>query len=283
MQLSDKNTGSGHSQTSVEAPSYHRVCWKGTRCVSEALKMVVADYLSAHYVRSVAHLARQSGVPYTTVRRIVQGQGTADLSTVNLILGVVLNQAEHLEFISVYYPECYSMLATTFSAIKVRSIDRSSGSPPVDPALNYIMHICSAREGTCQQKVMDQIKDRYGVHGLRSFEAMLEADYLKIVEGHVYVRWDRFQNSSYESILLKIKSLTSIFNPSHLGTDAALIGLVSEYVSEEGLRLIKQAGQEYLRKVGQVHQKYKGKDMIYYLGVMQNIYDRTAEASQVYS
>ena len=277
---SDKRGDNGMTPASHE-DSLVRFSWAQAGSVAAALKQVVTEYLEQQSVRSVAYLARKSGIPYTTVRRIVQEQGRADLATINSILNVIMERDEHLMFIRFYYPDCYHMLASTFSPSRVEPRKKCSRSAPFDPAANSIVRICADPEGVLEDEARSQIKEQYGGHGLKRYESLKRNGYLAVKGAKVYLKSERFELNTAASILLRIQILTDIFNVRHIGTDAAMIGLMSEYVSDEGLALLKAAGKEYLRKVLQAQHKHKGKELIYYLGVMQNIYDQADDiASQ---
>ena len=81
--------------------------------LAEALKLEIDKYLSERPNRSIASLARKSGLAYSTVRRMAQGEAQPELSTVITILGATLGRDGFITFLKSYFPkeaQCSNLL-----------------------------------------------------------------------------------------------------------------------------------------------------------------------------
>lgn len=256
--------------------------WQQARSVGAAMQLVITAYINQKAVRSIASLARASGVPYTTVRRIRYGLGQADLATINPILRVVMSSDEYLAFMHRYYSQAYQVLAAIYAPPPPAG-GNGGRKPAYDAAANAIVQLCAARDGIEEAELKAFIKEHYGAQGTAHYAMVLKGGYLEIKGTRVYLQWSRFRERTLAILLKEIEILTHLFSRKNLGTDAALLGLISENVSHQGLGLLKAAGQTYLHQVREAQEKYQGRDMVYCLGMMQNIFgaaDRLGIARQ---
>lgn len=251
------------------APPEEAYDWQQATSVAAAMQLVITGYIKQNAVRNIASLARSSGVPYTTVRRMRYGLGKADLATIHPILRVVMAGGEYLAFMQRYYPATYQALLAIYAP---RPEQAGGRKPPYDAAANAIIQLCAARDGIEAVELKTFIKEHYGAQGAEHYAMVLRGGYLEIKGTRVYLQWSRLSERTLASLLKEIELLTHMFSPQDLGTDAALLGLISEYVSHQGLGLLKAAGQTYLHKVREAQEKYQGRDMVYCLGLMQNIF-----------
>ena len=239
------------------------------RALSLDLQQAVEAYMSRSSVRSVAFVARKSGLPYSTVRRVVQGEGTPTFSTVIAILSVIMDCDGLLEFIQKYFPECYEILSLTFA----------HGDRPVvydaklkqylhDPLCHHILHLCSCNTGTTVSKV----EQMFGELGVRKLQAMIDDGYITLDGQELRVGSQGLHPQSPESLLNHIDVLTQIFDARNLGTEAALLAIVSESVSLKGLAQIKEAGLNYSKKVDHVRTTHGG-SIPFFIGLIQTMVD----------
>ncbi|MCY4380227.1 MAG: hypothetical protein OXC40_01470 [Proteobacteria bacterium] len=255
-----------HSQSSLTSKE-----WQRERDATQALRIAVSDYLSQSSVRSVAYLARKSGVPYSTVRRIAQGRGTADIAKVIPILGVIMERKEYLAFVKVFYPQLYHVLQNTFTPNQQPSHDQHKNHS-FDPAANYILHLCIGEQGMSKEDVRMKVKMRYGHYGLTRLRDLEAAGYLVMLPDKSRLKCDKFKKPTATSVLQNIELLTNLFNTNYLDTDLATLDFVTEKVNHKGLSLIKQAGIDYLKKVVITQQKHAGGDLHFFVTLMQNLY-----------
>ena len=258
--------------------------WWEEQEVRKALYISVNDYLAQSSVRSVAFLARKSGVSYSTVRRIVQGKGEADLSSLIPLLKVVLNPEECLAFIQRFYPGFYQILESTFTQDPLEEGDAfHSSKNHLDHAANFILHLCAGEEGMKEEVLMKQVLERFGRYGMRRIEFLKGAQYLVIKEGHVYLDAHKLKQTSVDSVLQNICEMTETFNPDHLGSEAATLGIVMHSLSQQGLLLLKQAGVEYMKNVMAAYSEHRGGDKIFYMALMQNLHEGGLSFNSVHS
>lgn len=236
--------------------------------LADALKNEIDQYLSERPNRSVASLARKSGLAYSTVRRIAQGEAQPELSTVITILGAILGRDGFISFLKNYFPKEGAVFENHFSTTQKFS-DEELDFFLRDEISNFIIHLSCTRHGTH----IDTIKRLLGERGMNKLDNLIDAGYIdKRPDGKIWFYKESFAYTNFETFLISNAIHTRLFDIKNIGTDAALLAHQTETVDEEGLKQIKQAGLEYLNKIMEIKKKRPG-SIPFFVTLMQNIYD----------
>ena len=232
--------------------------------ISSELQQLVQRYIDKSSIRSVAFLSRKAQLPYTTVRRVACGEGNPDFETVIAILNVIVDKEIIMKFISKYFPDHYKILDGTFSTTMNESSD-DYDHYPYDEISNHILHLCSTSIGSN----IDTITSLFGANGIKKLDNLIKNGLIERNQQRLIVTSDH--DLPVEKSLRNFEIFARIFDVENLGTNAALLCLVSEKTNQLGLVKIKQASEDYLKKARQVQKKNKGV-IPFYLGLMHNLY-----------
>lgn len=236
--------------------------------LAEALKLEIDTYISARPNRSIASLARKSGLAYSTVRRMAQGEAQPELSTVITILGAILGREGFINFLKEHFPKEGAFFESHFSTTQKFS-DEELDFFLRDELSNYIIHLSCTRHGT----TVEAIRRILGERGIRKLENLIEAGYIdKRADGKIWFYKESFAYTNFETFLISNAIHTRIFDVSNLGTEAALLAHQTETIDAEGLRKVKQAGMAFLNEIMEIKKKHPG-PIPFFVTLMQNIYD----------
>ena len=147
-----------------------------TEELSVKVKEIIDTYIDGHRSRSIATLARASGVSYTTLRRFAQKEGQPTAEPVLKIADTVLKPEEKLNFVSKFFPEIASTLRLS------EDEGRSAGSYPEsfktffnrDP-YNFILNLAHNDKGV----TYEDINRLCGTKGLEAFQELIDQQILK--------------------------------------------------------------------------------------------------------
>lgn len=236
--------------------------------LAEALKLEIDKYLSERPNRSIASLARKSGLAYSTVRRMAQGEAQPELSTVITILGATLGRDGFITFLKSYFPKEGAVFESHFSTTEKFS-DEELDFFLRDEISNFIIHLSCTRHGTN----VETINRLLGERGMNKLDNLVEAGYIdRRADGKLWFYKESFAYTNFETFLISNAIHTRLFDIKNIGTDAALLAHQTETVDMEGLKQIKQAGLEYLHKIMEIKKSRPG-SIPFYVTLMQNTYD----------
>lgn len=230
------------------------------------LRDVIQDYLSRNRLRSLASLARQSSIPDSTIRRIMQEESVPDLATVIALLGAIYSHDEKRAFLSKHFPKPYELFVNAFYSTDEDFHELAYYlSSEVSQS---ILQLCANRQDTDREG----IEQLYGEHGLQKLDELIEAGHV-VVDARGTLRLKRKGLEKDVALCLSNIGLWSrMFDQELLGSDGALLVSVTACTTLEGLRQGKAAGQEYLKKVAKIIREHPGRIPVC-VGVMQNVFD----------
>lgn len=236
--------------------------------LAEALKNQIEGFLGERPNRSIASLARKSGLAYSTVRRLAQGEAQPEFSTVITVLGAILGREAFINFLQEYFPKEGAVFATHFQSTE-RFSDEELDFFLRDEISNFIIHLSCTRHGSD----VDTIKRILGERGLRKLDDLVEAGFIdRRPDGRLWFYKESFAYTNFETFLISNAIHTRIFDIKNIGSDGALLAHQTETVDQNGLKEIKQAGIDYLKKIMEIKKNNPGA-IPFFVTVMQNIYD----------
>ena len=230
------------------------------------LKAAVGNYLQRGAIYTLSNLAIKSKVPYSTVRRILHGQGIPDFATVLSILGQVCSLEDRRVFLYKNYPKQSNIFYSTFKDNKKKSSSKPyiAGSELSDLIIYHCYHHDNAN--------IENIAKLYGEFGVYKCLQLEKLGYISINQNG-----DLFYNSTEKAYNAKlclkdIEILSRSFNTKNIDNKNAIICSITESISLEGLKQIKALGISYVKKIRKITEDHPG-DQSYYVALIQNVFD----------
>jgi|GEM_PF-5959199 len=224
---------------------------------------LVDDFLETKGSRELGlnALGRRSCVPASTLRRIVtreMGQ-PPHFKTAAAILGSIASREQAIEALRELYPEIMRSMENIYTR------ENSTSAPGPDELSRLhrhlerrvscrVVHLCATRAGTTRE----EIRALMGASGIAALEALIDDDLVtEAAGGSLRLCSPNFSIANVEVARSVSVTFAEDFNLANLGTDAALLGQMSETVSAEGLAQIKQIMLRCLREVNAVRDNPK--------------------------
>lgn len=155
--------------------------------LTRELKDLVETYLSARKGRSRQSLAKDTGIAYNTITRILQLETVPSFESSYAILKVVADSDRVQSFLETYYPSVYSLVKDQVQAMNESG--NGFGGLELDEvfsdSLGFLVFCLAASvEGT----VADEIEENYGKIGRMKLEQMLENGFCQEINGRVRLK-----------------------------------------------------------------------------------------------
>lgn len=224
--------------------------------LSTELSELIHKYLKQK-VNTLAGLARQSGVPYPTLRRLVHQQTRPELETVIALLGVICVRQQAKALLNKYYPGEFDMFASLVVARPAAAEDLCGY---LDDEIAVAVLQLTAQAHGCTRK---SIARAYGEAGLSKLREFTAAGYVREDSQGQHVFLGLGTVTDVGRCLRGIRVLTQTFNEANLGTDATLVSSSTAVITRKGLRIIKQYGQEYRRSMQKIMAEHDGEIPVY--------------------
>ena len=134
--------------------------------MSEILCQAINCWIEEKPARSLSMLRRLSGVSYSTLRRIVNGNGSVTAETALKVADVVMTEAEFKRFTCDFMPA----LAKTRSEISYKPRSEDTLEMLYDRRLTGIILLASHRDGTSEVEVQEM----FGLEAALQFRSLVE-------------------------------------------------------------------------------------------------------------
>ena len=230
------------------------------------LQTLIENYL-ADQRKTLAILARECSVSYSTLRRMAQNENMPDFGAVIAVLGVICDKTQAKQFLAKYYPKIFNAFDAAFldhPPAKTQDLTHY-----LDSELAFAVLQMSAQKSRCTRAM---ILKSFGEFGRNKLQEFIEAGYIG-EDNHGNLSFLGFGSEhDVDRCLSNIRVLAKVFDESNLGTDAAFVAAYSESVTREGLRKIKQYGREYYKSLQKIIEEHEG-DIPVYIAWMHTVSD----------
>ena len=209
---------------------------------------LIRDYLDAHESRKISTLAKRAGVPYSTVRRVVQGESTSVRGeTLVPILSVFMEEQAIQALLVKHATGKNKEFAEVLLEGSYRQIPHESGEeilwelPDV-----YIMALANTRSGVAQ----DQVAKMFGEYGIDRLEHLVEKEII-VRDGNRFRTFkDNFFDNAPNSVVGRVKALgTAVAQRADKGS-------IYQYwmhpMSKDQWELIKEETRIYRQKITEI-------------------------------
>ncbi len=233
----------------------------------EALQLAIQSYLERFPRLTVKALSMRTGVPYATLRRIIQSE-VNDIKdeTIFRIIDRVLTKAEQLEFIREHYPVLSRIMSEQAPAeASHEDISRQFKTFHRMNPHNMILQLVQSKAGTLRT----DIERLTGEYGLMALDEMIGVGLLHEEQGVIEIRMKH--ELDFDDVRYQVsKDLDSI--PNLLHGAPGLIHHVLGAVTPEGLLQLMKKSRTLLNEVEEVMADGRGK-IPFFFDIVLGVYD----------
>lgn len=241
------------------------------------LKQVIDQYLNGGRHRSLATLARSSGVSYTTLRRLALREGQPTAEPALKVIDAVLGGAEKIKFINLHFPEIGKTIG------RFGEVPSYDSEQPISAKFkqfcsrephNYILNLAINAQGTSRE----DISRLCGSRGISALEELLEHEILSedMATGHIKYAQDSMVWLDPELILNQILHSVHHFDHSLIGTKMAKLCHMAAAINQDGLVRIHDILTDAINAIIEVKDdpRYAG-NVHFFVDLMMNLYDKS--------
>jgi hypothetical protein len=200
---------------------------------SDRLSEAIDQWVSRRKNASLGLLAKLSGVPYPTVRRVAQREFRPTLQNALQIASVVLPADQVIDVIGESYGESVRLMRDLFSVKKdAKLVEPSISEEALSSKEDYWVYIQATKgEGIA----VEAIKERFGREGLRSLDKLLALHLVEQRGELVKTPETQMALVSGKTILAAVSHLTELFEMDRLEEDGTLAWTNAEGLNELGI------------------------------------------------
>ena len=234
--------------------------------------IVLSEYLRRHKYHSLHTLAQKSGIGYSTIRRLAQGEaGKPNADTVINLIDAALTPEERIVFLKKHFPKISNILEDIYHSPHQNHQNETENIFLKKSLHSFIFNMAATTHGT----TVSAIKRLKGEHGLRALEELLAHEVLyRDQKDRIRYRSDGWNTGNADIILDQIRFGTEFFDKSLLGTDAARMAHVTGSVNMRGLRKIHALCTQFFCDLVKIQKAEENQGKIpFFTDLMMNIYD----------
>lgn len=222
--------------------------------VNLQLRTMTADYLDKHPGLTLNALAQRSGVPATTMRRLMQEEQRSELAphTVLSLTSYLLKEKKISRILKNITGPVADLLNKCFDQF---IFDEKSSDHEMHSDLNtifqdkfsYLIYKMAAnKNGTS----IDEVKNAFGLVGLRKLIDLIDKNWILKIDGDERLH-ARQKNFSVDLSLAHELShaLIDLYKPSDVKNGLNLFYSLSEGMNEEGIKRIKEIEKDAVKKI----------------------------------
>lgn len=222
--------------------------------VNSDLRRMTEAYLATHPTLTLNALAQRSGIPATTMRRLMQEEQRSELAphTVLSLVSYLLKEKKISKLLTMVTGPVAELLNKCFDQF---IFDEKSSAHEQSSELNslfrdkttYLVYKLAANVcGT----TMEEVKDAFGLMGLKKLNALMEKNWIKAdgVNGSLHAVQKNF-TVDLELAHELSHSLLDLYKPCDVKAGHNLFYSLSEGMSAEGIKKIKEIEKEAVKKI----------------------------------
>lgn len=222
--------------------------------VNLQLRSMTSEYLNKHTGLTLNALAQRSGVPATTMRRLMQEDQRSELAphSVLALVSYLLKEKKISKILKEIQGPVADLLRKCFDQF---IFDEESSDHEMSndlnalfqDKLNYLIYKMAANvSGT----TVSEIKDAFGLMGLKKLNALMENSWIKMCDKSERLHAKQ-KNFSVDLALAHELShaLVDLYKPCDVKSGYNLFYSLSEGMSAEGIKKIKEIEIEAVKKI----------------------------------
>ncbi len=220
--------------------------------INHQLRLMTADYLTKHPTLTLNALAQRCGVPATTMRRLVQEEQRSELAphSVLSLVSYLLKEKKISKILKTIQGPVADLLNKCFDQF---IFDEKSSNHEMSNDLNtifqdkisYLIYKLAANKcGT----TIEEIKDTLGLVGLRKLNDLIEKNWIFALEDRFHAKQKNFSVDLALGHELS-HALIDMYKPCDVDQGMNLFYSLSEGMTEEGIKKIKDIEKEAVKKI----------------------------------
>lgn len=221
--------------------------------VNLQLRRMTSEYLEKHPGLTLNALAQRSGVPATTMRRLMQDEGRSELAphSVLALVSYLLKEKKISKILKTITGPVADLLNKCFDQF---IFDEKSSTHELNNDLNtifrdktcYLVYKLAANTmGTC----IEDIRDAFGLLGLNKLNEMIDKGWIiSGSDGRLHAKEKNFSVDLALAHQLS-HSLVDLYKPCDLKKGYNLFYSLSEGMTNEGIQKIKEIEKEAVKKI----------------------------------
>lgn len=221
--------------------------------INSLANCIEEGYLS-NKSRSLMTLSKKSGVPYPTLRRIMQKEvKESSVDTVIKILSVFESKENVINFCEQHFPKIGEFLRSTTHNLE--NYADSAIKECLDDEKKWItLHLLDRRKGTTKQEIENYI-GKSNVEDVLSY--FYENDLIDTHYNTLELKKKNFVHSDANSVLKELAIFTRFFNTNRFNEGTHALTAYVEEVSNEGLKEIHEVYRKAAVEVAGILKKEK--------------------------
>lgn len=237
------------------------------------LQEAISTYLAGHRSRTVATLARRSGVGQSTVRRIMNGTAVnPDFETLIALLKVIFTADQAMAFIKTIDPELSQHIESIYGGLPSPAPTDTRINRILEDETSYmIFQLASMEAGTTREA----LKRILGTKAEKDLGYMIEQGIVTETNGLIKANVSNFAISDVHTALKTVHHLVRQFDTSLKGTPASALATLIGAVSLQGLSEIRDEIERSTRVIESIRLRNPGSIPVY-VNVLMNLLDSDA-------
>ncbi len=195
------------------------------------LSSLIEEWLAAGRQRNLQMLANKSGVSYSTVRRIAQGEVDPGLSNTISIVSAILPKDKALALVNEHFPETAGLLSRE-AAHKVETLDEISDIDDFNRDDFLVLSLAATSAGVTQSKVQTKLGER----GLQSLDKLLAAGVLQKEGSSFKAIKDRFNILGLNLLLSEMHWIIDAFDKKLIDRFGSFVSLNTQGLNVQGIK-----------------------------------------------
>jgi hypothetical protein len=224
--------------------------------VNAQLRKLTADYMAKHPGLTLNALASRSGVPATTMRRLMQEEGRSELAphSVLSLVSYLLKEKKISKILKSVNGPVAELLNKCFDQF---IFDESSSSHELSADLNslfrdktcYLLYKMAANVNGIS---IDEIKNAFGLLGLTKLNELVEKGWIVSDDnGKLHAKEKNFSVDLALAHQLS-HALLDLYKPSEVKAGFNLFYSLSEGMNNEGIQKIKEIEKDAVKKIYEI-------------------------------
>ena len=225
---------------------------QSTLTINQQLRLMTSEYLTKHPTLTLNALAQRCGVPATTMRRLVQEEQRSELAphSVLSLVSYLLKEKKISKILKNVQGPVADLLNKCFDQF---IFDEKSSDHEMSNDLNtifqdkisYLIYKLAANKcGT----TIEEIKDTLGLIGLKKLNDLIEKNWIVASEDRLHAKQKNFSVDLALGHELS-HALVDMYKPCDVKHGMNLFYSLSEGMTEEGIKKIKEIEKEAVKKI----------------------------------
>ena len=240
---------------------------------TKAFQEHIEKYLTERSNQSLRSVSLRAGIPYSSLWRIYQGNGTVDFGMAMSVINIVASASDAGKFLQAHFPEKAKIAHEMYSQHRPGIASDLFREHLSNYLTNQIFSLAATRAGTTEERV----RHLYGEKGSAALTELIESEILiKSDTGAVKFPTGNFSISNPEDFISDFSLKVKNFDKSLLGTNGALLGTITETVNEDSLAEIKSILVESYKRINEIVLSKESEGILpVFAGVAMTLLDKT--------